>query len=109
MMAGTPAAEGNEEQQSFAKQYGPSHHSTNAEEWMIRDFFRDRRGGTFVDVGAYEPERFSNTYYLETVLGWSGLAIEPQREYEAAWKAQRPHSKFLPFFVADVSNAEAHL
>src|SRR5262245_53829739 len=92
--------EAKDELQPYAVKYGPSHNSTNAEEWMIRDFFQDRRDGVFVDVGANEYKRFSNTYYLETALGWSGLAIEPQRQYEADWKRYRPRSRFLPFFVS---------
>ena len=57
-------------------QYGPSRNSEHAEEWIVRDFFGGQRGGTFVDVGSYHYRTFSNTYYLEQTLGWSGLAID---------------------------------
>jgi hypothetical protein len=42
------------------------------EELLIRDFFGDRRDGTFLDVGCADYKRLSTTYYLEERLGWSG-------------------------------------
>ena len=89
--------------------YGPERHSQFYEEWIIRDFFQDKRGGVFVDVGANHHERFNNTYYLEARLGWSGLAVEPLREFEAGYLQHRPRTRFKPFFVSDRSHATARL
>ena len=91
------------------RSYGPDTNSENEEEWIIRDFFRDRTGGVFVDVGASHYQINSNTYFLEKNLGWSGLAIEPFTHFEAGYQAHRPKTKFLPFFVSDVSGAEAKM
>ena len=93
----------------LARTYGPSRNSEHEEEWIIRDFFQDRRNGVFVDVGANDYKFLSNTYYLETALGWSGLAVEPQTSFAEDYRQHRPRSKFLPFFVSDVSNDEATL
>jgi FkbM family methyltransferase len=95
--------------EAFERQYGPSHYSEREEEWLIRDFFKDRRGGFFVDVGANHYKLASKTYYLETTLGWSGLAVEPQAQYAADYLAHRPRTRFLPFFVSDQSNQPARL
>jgi len=89
--------------------YGPDRNSEHAEEWIIRDFFKDQRGGVFVDVGANHHQRLSNTYYLETVLGWSGVAFEPQVKFAAGYKTARPRTVFVPLFVSDVSNSTATL
>jgi FkbM family methyltransferase len=97
------------EAQALARRYGPAHFSQHEEEWAIRDYFQDKRNGFFVDVGANDYKLFSNTYYLESKLGWSGLAIEPQREYEKGYLANRPRTRFLSFFVDATSNAEAKL
>jgi FkbM family methyltransferase len=97
------------EMQVFRERYGPDHFSEREEEWLIRDFFQDRRDGVFVDVGAHHFKSSSKTYYLESKLGWSGLAIEPQREFAAEYATYRPRTKFLPFFVSDVSNERAKL
>src|SRR6185436_4028782 len=93
----------------FMKKYGPDHFSEREEEWLIRDYFQDRPGGVFVDVGANHYKVASKTYYLESKLGWSGLAIEPQREFGDEYGAYRPKTKFLPFFVSDESNHTAKL
>jgi FkbM family methyltransferase len=95
--------------ESFRQRYGPNHYSEHAEEWLIRDHFQDRRGGVFVDVGANHYRRASKTFYLESVLGWSGVAVEPQREFAAGYATYRPRTKFAPFFVSDVSNETARL
>jgi FkbM family methyltransferase len=101
----TPSAE----IRPFAERYGPSRESENYEEWLIRDFFADRRNGTFVDVGANHPRRFSNTWYLETALGWSGIAVEPLTQFAAGYATDRPRTKFRAFFVSDVSDATAKM
>jgi FkbM family methyltransferase len=93
----------------LAATYGPDRYSQFAEEWIIRDFFQDRRGGVFVDVGANHYRDSSTTYYLEKNLGWSGLAIEPLAQFEADYKTHRPKTRFLPFFVSDVSDDVAKL
>jgi FkbM family methyltransferase len=93
----------------FRERYGPDHFTEREEEWMIRDFFQDRRDGVFVDVGAHHFKSSSKTYYLESKLGWSGIAIEPQVEFAAEFAAYRPRTKFRPFFVSDVSNDKARL
>ncbi len=44
-------------------------YSHGKEELIIRDFFQDRRGGVFLDVGFAFPKKNSTTYYLEKHLG----------------------------------------
>ena len=89
--------------------YGPNRYSQFAEEWIIRDFFKDKRDGVFVDVGANHYRDSSTTFYLEEKLGWSGLAVEPLVQFEADYKVHRPRTKFLPFFVSDVSDEQAKM
>jgi FkbM family methyltransferase len=98
-----------EELQPLEAAYGGDRNSEHGEEWILRDFFREKRDGVFVDVGANDYKRFSNTYYLETALGWSGLAIEPQSKFAADYLKFRPKTTFVPLFVSDVSNEQATL
>ena len=39
-------------------------------------FFYLQRDGFFVECGAFDGERSSNTLYLERQRGWTGLLIE---------------------------------
>ncbi|XP_069193568.1 protein Star-like [Procambarus clarkii] len=46
----------------------------------IQKLYSNQRGGFFVEAGAYDGERISNTLHLEKELGWTGLLIEPDNE-----------------------------
>jgi FkbM family methyltransferase len=94
---------------AYRRAYGRAKASRGGEEWFVRDFFRDRRGGVFVDVGASHYQRDSNTYFLETALGWSGIAVDANAEFAAEYATHRPRTRFVTFFVADRSDAEATL
>jgi FkbM family methyltransferase len=73
------------------------------EELIIRDFFGDRRGGFFLDVGCAWAIRSSNTYYLEKHLGWKGIGIDALAEYGPSWARERPRSRFFSYLVTDQS------
>jgi FkbM family methyltransferase len=45
--------------------------------FIFDSFFRGKRNGVFVDVGAYDGEKFNNTLFFEKFMGWRGLCIEP--------------------------------
>jgi len=76
-------------------------YSMHKEETVIRDFFQDRRGGFFLDVGCWHPIIASNTYYLEAHLGWSGFGVDALPEMARKWKRNRPASKFFNYIVID--------
>ncbi len=81
--------------------YGPKDYSQFDEETLVRDFFHDRRGGFFVDIGSGHYKRGSTTFYLEERLGWSGIAVDANPEFTADYLLHRPHSKFFNYFVSD--------
>jgi FkbM family methyltransferase len=97
------------ELEALRTKFGPDRNSQYAEEWIVRDYFKDARDGVFVDVGANHYQRYSNTYYLETRLGWSGVALEPQQQFAEDYARFRPKTAFVPLFVSDASNREATL
>ena len=47
------------------------------DKWIAETLLPGTRLGVFVDIGAHDGITFSNTLYLETQLGWNGLAVEP--------------------------------
>lgn len=56
-----------ENSETFSSQFGE-------DEFLVKGKHVPRQG-VFVDVGAGDPVRFSNTYYLER-LGWTGVCID---------------------------------
>jgi len=41
------------------------------------EYFGNKSGLTFVDIGANDGVTWSNSYFLEKNLGWNGFCIEP--------------------------------
>jgi FkbM family methyltransferase len=91
----------------FEQRYGPEKFSAGPEEWLIRDYFADRRGGVFLDVGAGHYRDDSNTYYLERHLGWTGVAVDAVESWADGFRANRAGTRFHVFFVSDRSDADA--
>lgn len=50
--------------------------SQDGEEIFLRELFRGQDKGTYIDIGANHPFRFSNTYWAYA-RGWRGINIEP--------------------------------
>ena len=63
----------------------------------------------FVDVGANHYRTHSNTYFLESALGWSGVAIDPQTAFAEDYRLHRPRTRYFALFVSDTSDANATL
>lgn len=66
----------------FRSQFGQDH-------FLNELFFQNKKNGFFVDIGANDPEYNSNSYFFENSLAWRGLAIEPQKKFQAEWKRAR--------------------
>lgn len=86
---------------------GEVRYSQNREELIVRDFFGDSRGGSFVDVGAGDWRDGSTTLYLERHLGWSGIGVDARAEVAAGWRDHRPRSTFYRYVVTDHSGTTA--
>lgn len=54
-------------------------HGQDLEDKLIFEyFFRDTLHGTFMEMGALDGHRYSNTLFFEHYRGWNGLLVEPQ-------------------------------
>jgi hypothetical protein len=47
------------------------------------------RPGLYLDLGAYQPVRWSNTWLLDKCLGWQGACVEADPEQAAPFRTQR--------------------
>lgn len=57
----------------YAKYYS----QCGQDQYVNETFFKNKRNGVFVDIGAHRGIEISNTYFFESELGWTGLCIEP--------------------------------
>jgi len=62
-----------------------------AEVDLVHLYFNRKPTGYFIEVGANEPKRFSQTWALEQA-GWSGMLVEPTPALCDALREQRPTS-----------------
>jgi len=64
-----------------------------------------KRGGYFVDLAAADGMLHSNTYFLESILGWKGLLIEANPAYAESLKRNRS-SQVVQACVSDRNDEE---
>jgi len=68
-----------------------NYYSQNGEDFVLWSLFQDKTDGFFVDVGALDGRRFSNTLSFEEA-GWTGLCIEAHPFYAKLARKNRPNS-----------------
>lgn len=56
--------------------FGKKYYSQYGEDIILERLFSGQKRGFYVDVGAYHPMHYSNTYLLYK-KGWSGVNIDP--------------------------------
>ena len=76
-------------------------YSQEGEDMILRRIFEGRKEGFYVDVGAYHPILYSNTYFFYR-LGWRGINIEPNPEYIRLFHKYRTRDINLPAGISDV-------
>ena len=47
------------------------------DKYLLDSFFRGKRNGVFLDIGAYDGQTFSNSLFFEETMNWTGLCVEP--------------------------------
>lgn len=51
--------------------------SQAGQDFAIDQIMKNKREGTFLDVGGFDGVTGSNTFFLETNRGWTGALVEP--------------------------------
>lgn len=74
--------------------------SQNAEDLVLDKLLEYKNRGIYVDIGAYDPYRFSNTmrFYHR---GWRGINIEPDSERFKHFESKRPKDVNLNIGIAN--------
>lgn len=71
------------------KGYYRKSYSQFGEDMVLSSFLDVSKKGFYVDIGAYHPEKFSNTYFYYK-KGWCGLNIDARPGSMVEFKKRRP-------------------
>lgn len=55
---------------NYSSQYGQ-------DRFLNENFFKNKKNGIFVDIGAHDGMTGSNSFFFEKFLNWKGLCVEP--------------------------------
>lgn len=79
--------------------FGKRSYSQSGEDIVADVELGRKKKGTYIDVGAFHPKLFSNTY-LFYKRGWNGVVIEPRPGAEELFLKVRPRDRFVGMGVA---------
>jgi FkbM family methyltransferase len=71
------------------KHHGKYISTNGSDKWIIEEVFKHKKGGFFVECGAYTGAKKSNTFLLEKFYKWSGICIESNPAYFKKLKQAR--------------------
>src|SRR5690606_158036 len=57
---------------------------------VLQRLFAGRRNGFFVDIGAFRPIRYSNTYIFKALYGWRGINVDLSKQAIKEFDSRRP-------------------
>ncbi|MCE1164877.1 MAG: FkbM family methyltransferase [Bacteroidetes bacterium] len=85
----------------LVKGYAMKYYSQEGEDIILKRIFDKKKTGFYVDIGAYHPKKYSNTYYFYK-LGWKGINIDAMPGSMKAFNKSRPRDINLETPIASV-------
>ncbi len=79
--------------------------SKSGDDIQLRQLIKNKKPGTYVDIGCWDPTKASNSYFFY-LRGWRGICIDPNPELAARYKKVRPSDTFIN---CAVGQKEGHL
>ena len=73
------------QQSAFATYYG----QYSQDQFVNEKYFNGMKGGTFVEIGAFDGVTYSNAFFFENELGWGGICVEPNPDMFEKLKQNR--------------------
>ncbi len=74
--------------------FGKRSYSQSGEDVVVDSILNRQKKGFYVDIGAFHPKVFSNTY-LFYKRGWRGVCVEPNPEAKWKFEMVRPRDTFV--------------
>lgn len=76
--------------------------SQSGQDVYLDNLFKQQENGVFLDIGAYDGIKLSNTYFFEKYRNWTGVCVEANNEVFQELKKNRK-SKLLNLAVSEDS------
>ena len=80
-------------------------YSFNAVDLIVNYIFKNKKAGTYIDVGAQNPISNNNTYLLYK-KGWRGINIDLDKKNIDLFNISRPKDINLNFAVSDIDGEQ---
>ena len=80
-------------------------YSKNKEDLYLKKIFKNKNKGTYIDIGAYHPYRFSNTYLLHK-KGWNGTNVDINKKSIDLFNIARPNDINLNIAIGDINKIQ---
>lgn len=82
--------------------YPPYYSQCGQDKFINEQIFKNKKNGVFVDIGAHDGVSYSNSYFFEKDLDWTGICVEPHPErFKDLIKVRSKKTICLPVAVAD--------
>ena len=80
-------------------------YSKNKEDLYLKKIFKNKNKGTYIDIGAYHPYRFSYTYLLHK-KGWNGTNVDINKKSIDLFNIARPNDINLNIAIGDINKIQ---
>lgn len=86
--------------ENYNNSYANLSYSQDGEDMILKSLFEGKKEGVYVDIGAYNPVKFSNTFFFYQ-MGWNGINIEPSIGSKKIFDMLRPRDINLEFGISE--------
>ena len=62
------------------------------DKFLNENYFKNKKNGTYIELGALDGVLYSNTKFFEDILNWSGILIEPHPIVYGLLNKNRPNN-----------------
>lgn len=76
-------------------------HSQQGEDKYLFENFLNYQNGFFIELGAMDGNKFSNTLFFEEQRSWTGILIEPTDQYQQLIK-NRPNCYNFNYAISEI-------
>jgi len=73
------------------------------DKYLYENYFKDKKNGTYIELGAMDGELYSNTKYFEDNHQWTGILIEPNIYQFNKLKVNRHNNKLFNNLISNIN------